>query len=102
MAGSLSTKNKAKLRAVGQKRHDDCHLGKAGLSEEFLAFVNQQIDSKELIKLRFDDVEGSMRKEMANDLAEALDAHCVGVTGKTMLLYRPNPNLPLEKRILGA
>lgn len=102
MAGPISTKNKAKLRSIGQKRNDDCHLGKAGLSEKFLAYVNQQLDSKELIKLRFEDVDGPMRKEMADELAGILRAYCIGVTGRTMLLYRPNLNLPLEKRILGA
>ena len=100
MLGSLSAKDKRTLKSRGQTLADDCHLGKAGLTEAFLQHVNDLIVRKELIKLRFDDVEGAMRKEMASELAAIVNAHCVAVVGKTMLLYRPNPTLPREKRVL--
>jgi RNA-binding protein YhbY len=42
---------------------------------------------------------GSERKQAAEELAIAAGAQCVGVVGRTVLLYRPNESLPAEKRI---
>ena len=95
----LTTRQRAALRSQGQKLADDCHLGKAGLSESFLMHLDDLFSRKELVKLRFDDIQGAMRKEMADELADIASAHLVGVTGRTMLLYRPNPTLPPEKRV---
>ncbi len=58
--------------------------------------IAQLLDRRELVKLRFDDVEGAGRKE----LAEILDAHCEAVVGRTALYYRSNLELPRENRVL--
>lgn len=96
----LTTSQRAVLRSIGQKQQDDCRLGKAGLSEGYLAFVNELFSRKELVKLRFEDIQGPQRKELAAEIAEVFGAACVAVTGRTVLLYRPNPELPTSKRLL--
>mgnify|MGYP000913742299 CR=1 FL=1 len=100
MLGKLSANDKRTLKSIGMTMGDDCHLGKAGLSDSFLKVVNDLLDRKELIKLRFDDVQGAGRKELAQELAEILQAHCVAVVGRTALYYRPNPTLARETRVL--
>jgi RNA-binding protein len=100
MLATLSARDKRSLKSIGMTMADDCHLGKAGLSESFLKVVNDLLDRRELIKMRFDDVQGPARKEMAQELADILQAHLVNVVGRTALFYRPNLSLPREKRAL--
>ncbi len=94
---SLTGKQKRVLKGKGQKLSDDCHLGKAGLTASFIAFAGEIFGKKELIKLRFSDVEGVERKELAERVAAALGAECVSVLGHTLLLYKPNAKLKDEK-----
>jgi len=47
---------------------------------------------RELVKVRL-PAGAAVRREMAEALAGASSAAVVGVVGRTILLYRPNPNL---------
>ena len=97
---ALTGKQKRALKSIGMTREDDLRLGSAGLSEGFLAHLDDQLRRKELVKLRFTEVEGAMRKKLAEEICEAASAECFGIIGRTMLLYRPNPELPPDKRVL--
>jgi len=89
---SLTSKQRRALRGLGQKRGDDVHLGKAGLTEGFVENLSALLDRHELIKLRFDDLEGDMRKQLVEEVCKTVDAECAGLVGRTMLLYRENPD----------
>ena len=67
---------------------DDVTLGKSGLSESFIAHARTLLARKELVKVRFSDVEGAERKNLAREICAALGAECVQVLGRTLLLYR--------------
>lgn len=97
---ALTGKEKSKLRGLGQTMPDDVRVGKAGLSEGFVANLRTMLERKELVKLRFTELEGAERKALAADVAEAVDAELVSVTGRTALLYRANPELDAAKRVL--
>lgn len=98
----LTGKQKSQLKALGQRMADDIHLGTDGLSDGFVAHLNAALQRKELVKLRFTELEGDARKEMASELSEAVGAECVAVVGRTVLLYRENPELPAKKRALAG
>lgn len=95
----LTSKQRRVLRAHGQRLKDDAHLGKAGPTDAFLAHVGTLLDRKELVKLRFDDVDGADRQALADEVSAMLQAECAGVVGRTMLLYRANESLDDAKRI---
>ena len=98
---ALSGKDKRALKARGQRLVDDIVLGKAGLTDAFIAHANDLLDRRELIKLRFgEDFKGDARKALAAEVEAALNAEVVQVLGRTMLLYRPNPQLDKSQRIL--
>jgi RNA-binding protein len=97
---TLTGKQKRHLRALGQKLSDDAHLGKAGLTDAFVAHVNQLFARKELIKVRFDDVEGPERQELAEQVAAGVNAELITVVGRTALLYRANPQLDAKERVI--
>jgi len=97
---TLTGKQRRQLKSRGQTLQDDCSMGKAGLTEPFVAHVNRLLSERELIKLRFADVEGSDRKQLASEVSTAVEAECVGVVGRTILLYRANPKLEPKHRVL--
>ncbi len=70
---------------------DDCRLGKGLFSDEFVGHLNRLLDEKELVKMRFADLEGKDRKVLAKAVCEAVDAELVQVVGRTVLLFRPRP-----------
>ncbi len=86
---NLNGKQKRLLKAQGQTMDDDLRLGKDGLSERFVAQLGELLGERGLIKLRFTDITGAMRTQLATEIAEAVDAQCVSIIGRTMLLYRP-------------
>ncbi len=70
---------------------DDCRLGKGLFSDEFVGHLNRLLDKQELVKMRFTDLEGAARKELANAVCSAVGAELVQVVGRTVLMYRPAP-----------
>src|SRR5437868_6748197 len=96
----LTGKHKRQLKARGQTMPDDVVLGKAGPTEPFVAHAKSLLERKELVKIRFADVQGADRKALAKDVCAAIGAECVQILGRTMLVYRANPALAADKRLL--
>lgn len=97
----LTSSQRKKIRQIGQKMADDVQLGKAGLSDGFTATIKRLLAEKELVKLRFGkDYTGGLRDALADEIASATESACAAITGRTMLLYKPNPDLAAAKRAL--
>ena len=62
----LTPQQKRKLKSQGQTMPDDCRLGKGLFSDAFAANLNRLLDRKGLVKMRFTELEGKERKELAN------------------------------------
>ena len=97
---ALTGKQKRVLKGKGQTMSDDTRLGRDGLSEGFVDRLNALLAKRELVKLRFTDLEGSMRKALAVEVCAAVKAECVTILGRTMLLYKANEELDADKRVL--
>lgn len=92
---TLTGAEKTKLRGRGQTLPDGVWLGKDGLSPAFLAELNRQFTSHDLVKLRFTG--GQDRHERATlceQIATAGACLCVGAVGHTALFWRPSPTAP--------
>ena len=96
-AKGLSGKQRRFLRSRGQLLKPAAVIGRNGLSEQAIENVRRLLADHELIKVKLP--QGDVRKQMADDLAEAVEADCVGVVGRTALLYRPKEDMPCESRI---
>ena len=94
----LTGKQKRTLRALGQRLRATVTVGKSGLTDEVAAELADQFAHHELIKLKLPA--GDIRKVLAQQAAEAASATCVGLVGRTCLLYRPNESLPRDRRLL--
>jgi RNA-binding protein len=92
---SLSGKQRRHLRALGHGLDPVAHLGKDGLSEAFVAAVDQALGDHELIKIRVLDAAGVDRHHAAEKLAAATGCEVAQVLGNTLLLYRARPEDPV-------
>jgi RNA-binding protein len=79
------------LRAAAHGLQPLVQVGKDGLAENVLKSVREALAAHELIKVRFVD-EKERRREIAAELAEAVDAALAGVVGYVAILYRPHPD----------
>ena len=79
------------LRAQAHGLQPIVQVGKEGLSESLLGSVREALSAHELIKVRFVD-DKERRRELAAELASAVDAALAGVVGHVAILYRPHPD----------
>jgi RNA-binding protein len=91
---SLTGKQRRHLRALGHALSPVAHIGKDGLSEAFVAAVDQALSDHELIKVRLLDSAALDRHDAAQELATATRSEVAQVLGATILLYRPDPEEP--------
>lgn len=94
----LTSKQRAYLRGLGNELDPVFQIGKGGLSPELVNQLDAVIEARELIKVKvlkscLDDP-----RELADEVAEALDCDVVQKIGRSFLLYRPaleNPQIVL-------
>ena len=83
----LTGKQKKALRAAGQRLDVDVKLGRQGITAGVLAAIKRRFEDAELIKVKIIEI-GSARKQTASELENRANAICVGMTGRSVLLYR--------------
>ena len=82
-----------KFKAAAQLMAPMLKVGKAGLSEGFVATVSQALDQHELVKIKFAEFK-EQKKELAPLLAEKTASHLVMRVGNVMVLHRPKLAAP--------
>jgi RNA-binding protein len=95
----LTSKQKSYLRGLGHHLAVKAMLGKEGISEQVLRTVEETIVAHELVKVKIQENCPHERHEAAELLAAASRTQLVQVLGRTLLLFRPNPDLPADRRI---
>ncbi len=93
---SITSRQKKFLSGVGQKLEATVSVGKAGITDAVIAQISQMLERHELVKVR---LTAEDRKEAAAAIASATKACCVSVVGRAAVLYRPNADLPPNKRL---
>ena len=95
----LNHAQKKRLRALGHELNPVVLVGKEGLSETLIASALAALKTHELIKIKVGQNAPLEREEVAAALSRLTGAALVQQIGRVALLYRPNRDLPLEKRI---
>ena len=90
----LKGKQRRFLRGLGTKLRPSVFVGKEGISEALVKSVEDAYANSELVKVRLENSCPLDRKEAGPKLAEATDSHLIQVLGRTVLLYRPDPDEP--------
>lgn len=84
----LTGKQRSYLKSLANTIDPIFQLGKNGLTESFIKQVDVVIESKELIKINVLNNSGLEAKEVAIELANALEAEFVQSMGNKFVLYR--------------
>jgi len=95
----LSKREIQHLRALGHHLSVIGMVGKEGITETLVKSIMANLTAHELIKIRIQDTCSLERQVAVADLAAAAGAAVVQIIGKTAILYRPNPELPSDKRV---
>lgn len=84
----ITSKQRAYLRGLANDIPAIMQVGKGGLSENLIKTFSDALEARELIKFSVLENSGETPGDIAQALAEALDAEVVAVTGKKVVLYR--------------
>jgi RNA-binding protein len=96
---ALKGKQKKYLRALGHHLDQSVLVGKDGLSDNVLQSCDDNLQAHELIKVKLGQNCPLGKKEAAEMVAGQTGSHLVQLIGRTIILYRPNPDLPPDKAI---
>jgi len=91
---SLDGKQRRKLRALGHHLAAVVQVGNDGVTAGVLAALEQALWDHELVKVKLASEDRGTRKEQADALASGSGAEVAQVLGRTVLLYKRNPDEP--------
>ena len=90
---TLTSKERADLRARAHHLSAMVHVGHQGLTETVRQTLDDALRTKELVKVQFGKTFDGKPKQIANDVAQNVGAEVVQAIGRTVTLYRENPEL---------
>jgi len=90
---TLSSKDRAALRAEAHHLSASVHIGQHGVTDAVRQTIDDALRTRELVKIAFGKNADVGAKDSANEIATSLSADVVQVIGKTATLYRENPEL---------
>jgi RNA-binding protein len=96
---TLSSKERAELRAEAHHLTPTVHVGHQGLTDALAMALDDALRTRELVKVALAKTTDVSAKDASHQLAERLGADVVQTIGRTCTLYRENPDL---KRKAGA
>jgi RNA-binding protein len=94
---TLSSKERAALRAEAHHLSPIVHVGHQGLTDALRQTLDDALRTHELVKVALTKSTDVSAKDAARQLAEQLGAEVVQTIGRTCTLYRENPDLERKK-----
>jgi RNA-binding protein len=92
---TLTTKQRAYLKSLAHPLKPVHQVGKEGVTDRSVAAVRDAFNTRELLKVKVQDSAPLGVRETAGELAARLgDAQIVQVIGRTLVLYRRDPDDP--------
>ena len=95
----LTSKQRARLRALANPIDTVIMVGKGGFSEALYKTADEAITARELIKGKVLEACEFSSREAADDIAEHIGADVVQVIGSKFVLYRKNKKEPKIKLV---
>jgi RNA-binding protein len=90
---SLSSKERAELRAEAHHLEASVHVGHQGVTDALVQSLDDALRTHVLVKVALNRTVESKPRELAGELANRVGAEVVQVIGKTATLFRENPEL---------
>jgi RNA-binding protein len=98
---TLTGSQRTHLRGLGQMLSDSLRIGRQGPTPALFTELNRQLDTRELIKARFEAADRDERAALCERIAAETPCLCVGAVGRTALFYRPHPDAT-KRQVLPA
>ena len=95
----LSSRQLRYLRGLGHHLKPLVMLGREGVSANFLNATNAVLTAHELIKIKVGNSCPLDRWEAVTAIAAKTNAEIIQVLGKTLLIFRANPDRHIDDRI---
>jgi RNA-binding protein len=89
---TLTTSQRARLKAKAHALEPVVQVGAAGASEKVIAEVDRSLTAHGLIKVRLAVADRETRDELAQTLSERTAAAVVQQVGRILVLWRPRPD----------
>lgn len=93
----LTNRQITQLKGMGQRLEPVVRVGHAGLSDAFIASLNQALEVHELVKVKFSDFK-DQKKELSPKLAALTGSQLIMRVGNVAVLYREQPD-PGKRKI---
>jgi len=90
---TLSSKERAELRAEAHHLTPSVHVGHQGLTDALVQTLDDALRTRELVKVALAKTTDVSAKDASYQLAERLGADVVQTIGRTCTLFRENPDL---------
>jgi RNA-binding protein len=91
---ALTGKQRRHLRGLGHSLAPVAQVGKGGISDAVVAALDAALADHELIKIKLLETLDIDRDEAATALAARTKSEVAQVLGRTVLLYRADPDEP--------
>ena len=84
----MTSSQRATLRSLAMQMQPTTHIGKNGISDMLIKQIDEQLESRELIKIAVLQNAEFSAKEIAEDLVQKSKSQVVQVLGSKITLYR--------------
>ena len=90
---ALTSKERAALRGEAHHLNALVHVGHDGVTDAIRQSLDDALRTKELVKISFNKTADVDLKKDAATIASSVDAEVVQVIGRTITVYRLNPEI---------
>ena len=94
---SLTSRQTSQLRSLAQRLDPILHLGKAGVTDAFVASVDKALNDHELVKIKFTAFKDA-KKPLAEEIATRTHSELVHIVGHVAVFYREQSD-PAKRRV---
>ncbi|MBR4942728.1 MAG: YhbY family RNA-binding protein [Clostridia bacterium] len=85
---NITSKQRSKLKSIAANLSPITQIGKGGITDNLLKTLSDALDARELIKVTILDNVDEDTVNLAENVAELLDALVVAVIGRKAIFYR--------------
>ena len=85
---NITSKQRSKLKSIAANLSPITQIGKGGITDNLLKTLSDALDAHEVIKVTILDNVDEEPRNLAENVAELLDAVCVIVIGRKAVFYR--------------
>ena len=87
----LKGSQKKYLRGLAHNLNPSAFVGQKGITETLIGEIDQALEARELIKIKFNDFkEKEQKNTLIKEIVKATQSHIAGMIGHVAILYRQN------------